>query len=344
MKILIITQKVDKNDSNLGFFHRWIIEFSKNFELVTVVCLYKGECSLPENVKVFSLGKENGVSRIKYLINFFAIIFSQSSNYDKVFIHMNQVYVLLGGIFWKIMNKDVYLWYTHKSVTLSLRLSLIFIKKVFTASAESFRIKTKKLRVMSHGIDLDLFSFDESKVYTDMLRLITIGRISRSKDTMTILKSIVEIKDKIKAELNIVGTPLTIEDKEYFEEIKQFINDNNLNGVINFLGSKTQEEIVPLLKYADLFVHTSSTGSLDKAPLEAMAVGTVVISSNDALVPILRSYGLTFRQGNHMELGNGLEDFMKIKNKSEIRRSLRKIVEDKHSLINLIQNLKKEME
>ena len=60
MKLLICTQKVDKNDDLLGFFHAWIAEFAQNCEGVTVVCLFRGEVDLPENVRVLSLGKESG--------------------------------------------------------------------------------------------------------------------------------------------------------------------------------------------------------------------------------------------------------------------------------------------
>ena len=59
MKLLIITQKVDKNDQLLGFFIDWIAGFSHKFEEVTVLCLEKGEFNLPENVEVISLGKDN---------------------------------------------------------------------------------------------------------------------------------------------------------------------------------------------------------------------------------------------------------------------------------------------
>src|SRR3989338_7648361 len=58
MKLLIITQKVNQEDSVLGFFHSWIREFASRFEEVTVICLEKGVYNLPENVEVFSLGKE----------------------------------------------------------------------------------------------------------------------------------------------------------------------------------------------------------------------------------------------------------------------------------------------
>ncbi|HRH30994.1 MAG TPA: hypothetical protein PK886_02950, partial [Candidatus Paceibacterota bacterium] len=99
MKILITTQIIDTNDPILGFFHSWLKEFSKNFERVVVVCLKKGEFDLLENVEVLSLGKEGGVSRIKYIFNFYKYIFKERKNYDVVFVHMNEEYVLLGGIF-----------------------------------------------------------------------------------------------------------------------------------------------------------------------------------------------------------------------------------------------------
>jgi len=57
MKLLILTQKIDINDDLLGFMHGWVAEFARHFESIIVVALSAGEYSLPENVKVFSLGK-----------------------------------------------------------------------------------------------------------------------------------------------------------------------------------------------------------------------------------------------------------------------------------------------
>src|SRR3989344_7009072 len=74
MQLLIITQTVDKNDPILGFFHRWIEEFAKNFEKVTVICLEMCEHHLPKNVKVLSLGKEAGRSKFQYLFRFYKYI------------------------------------------------------------------------------------------------------------------------------------------------------------------------------------------------------------------------------------------------------------------------------
>ena len=89
MKLLIITQKVDINDDVLGFFHRWLEEFAKHCEKITVICLEMGEYKLPENVKVLSLGKEDRVSKLKYIWRFYKYIWQEQKNYDKVFVHMN---------------------------------------------------------------------------------------------------------------------------------------------------------------------------------------------------------------------------------------------------------------
>ena len=58
MKLLIVTQIVDKNDPILGFFHRWIEEFAKHVEHIEVICLKEGKHKLPSNVHIHSIGKE----------------------------------------------------------------------------------------------------------------------------------------------------------------------------------------------------------------------------------------------------------------------------------------------
>ena len=108
MRLLIITQKVDKNDPILGFFHRWIEEFAKHCESVIVICLQKGEYNLPQNVKVLSLGKESKHSNIRYIVCFYMYLWQERNNYDSVFVHMNQEYVILGACFWKLWYKKVF--------------------------------------------------------------------------------------------------------------------------------------------------------------------------------------------------------------------------------------------
>ena len=109
MKLLIITQTVDRRDTMLGFFHNWLEEIAKGYESILVICLKEGEHDLPPNVRVLSLGKERGNSKIGYLWNFYKYIWSERQSYDSVFVHMNQEYVLLGWKSWLLLRKPIYM-------------------------------------------------------------------------------------------------------------------------------------------------------------------------------------------------------------------------------------------
>src|SRR3989344_6071232 len=136
MKLLICTQKVDRSDDILGFFHRWIEEFAKHCEQVSVVCLWEGTHEFPENVRVYSLGKsaqgrpasgwERLWLRIRYALRLYGYTWRLRNEYDSVFVHMNQEYVVLGGPLWRVLGKKVVLWYTHREVNFKLRLAVLF--------------------------------------------------------------------------------------------------------------------------------------------------------------------------------------------------------------------------
>lgn len=254
MKLLIITQKVDILDSNLGFFHHWIEEFAKTCESVEVVALGVGEYHLPPNVRVHSLGKEGGESKLKYLFRFYKYIFSLRNNYDAVFVHMNPEYAILGGIFWRLLGKRVSLWYLHKAVNLRLRLAEKFAHTIFSASNESFRLSSKKLRIVGHGIDVDLFSPSGTTRETNFV--ITVGRMSASKRVAEIVETVELAKKRVPdIKLEIIGTPDNI------------VQNKNLPDYY---------------RRASLFINLSTTGSLDKAVLEALACECPVLTTNEA--------------------------------------------------------------
>ena len=163
MKLLVITQKVDEHDSNLGFFLVWLKTLATRFEDITVICLEAREYQLPDNVTVLSLGKEHRLSQWQYLRRLYTYIWQYRHDYDHVFVHMNPEYVILCGLLWRLWNKKILLWYTHKSVDIKLRIAEFLVTKIFTASKESFRLRSNKLQVMGHGIDVTLFAHQQSQ-------------------------------------------------------------------------------------------------------------------------------------------------------------------------------------
>lgn len=288
MKLLILTQKVDRNDDVLGFFHDWIREFSRHFEKITVICLYRGEYDLPGNVRVLSLGKEAGASRLKYLLNFYRYILAERWNYDSVFVHMNTEYVLLGGWLWHLMDKRIALWYAHGAVTWKVRAAEFFSHVVLSSSRAGFRMPSSKLVLTGQGIDTDLFRPIAGKKTYDTLRIISVGRIAPVKHYEQIIAAAVILRQKnIPFEVTVVGQPLIARDEDYFRSLRERVSRNNLESKIHFIGSVPFRKIAGMYGDYDMFINLSDTGSLDKAVLEAMSAGLTVLTANEAYKDIV---------------------------------------------------------
>lgn len=273
MKLLITTQAIDEKDSNLAFFCAWVREFAKHCESVTVICLRKGVCDVPPNVRVFALGGSGRVSRSYKLLKG---AYRFRSNYDAVFVHMNPEYLVVAGWLWRLLHKPAALWYTHKSVMLWLRLGVPFAGVIFTASKESFRLPTKKLQVMGHGIDTNFFSPDASVVRGT--EILSAGRLVKSKRHDLIIRAL----QFAYRELWIAG-----EGPER-ENLEALARELGVAQRVHFLGGRTQSQMRELYRRVGVFAHASETGSLDKVVLEALACGCPVVTTSHDLsgIPI----------------------------------------------------------
>jgi len=291
MKLLIATQTVDKDDNILGFFHDWIEEFAKHAERVHVICLFEGKHELPENVRVHSLGKERGNTRWDYLRLFYTYVWRLRGEYDSVFVHMNQIYVILGGLLWRIWKKKIGLWYTHKQVTLSLRIATFLTNIVFTASEESFRIRSKKKKVVGHGINADLFSCSMGSLH-DPIRILHMGRITPIKncDTLITMVSVLGNAYGRKVHLTFAGAPVTNDDKNYLADLRIQVGELGLQSAVFFVGAPIFTDVPSVFCDADIVVNAAPTGGVDKAPLSAILSKRPVVVSNRAYQRIFGTY------------------------------------------------------
>lgn len=345
MKLLIITQKIDRNDGVLSFFHRWVEEFSKYCEKITVVCLAEGEHDLPPNVKVLSLGKEGGENRIKYLYRFYKYIVAERRNYDNVFVHMNQIYVILGGLFWKLWHKKIGFWYAHGHVPPALRIAENISDIIFTSTALGFRMKSNKIKIVGQGIDIDLFRPSLSAKTDDgILKIITVGRISPSKDYDTMIGACSLLNEqKLLFKLNVIGNPIKDAEKIYFEKIKGLVTDSKLSDKVFFLGEMGNNDVAEYLRKADIFVNCGLTGSLDKAILEAMACGVPVLSCNESYSALMAddNTGMIFEPRNSSALAGKIIRFSQIAGleRQRIGIDAAKLIRTNFSIGGLIQKI-----
>ena len=313
MKLLIVTQVVDKHHPILGFFHRWIEEFAVHCEAVSVICLQAGDYSFPKNVHVYSLGKEEGKGRLINLYRFYKYIWTLRHEYDQVFVHMNQQYVILGAPLWRSLKKKVGLWYAHGAVSSSLKLSIKFSNFVFTSTKEGLRIDSPKRIIVGQGIDFEIFKSTQKKE-NPVLQLITVGRISQSKNIETLLRTCSLLKEKqIFFKFKIVGVPTTDNEAFYAKEMYQLTKQLNLQKEVGWIGPVPNHDLPKLLQQSDVFIHDGSTNSLDKALVEAVLCGCVVLSSNPSYKALTEDIApnYLYNQGDSKKLADILINLMK---------------------------------
>jgi glycosyltransferase involved in cell wall biosynthesis len=273
-RVLVITQAVDRDDPVLGFFHHWISKFAECAEL-SVICLRKGSYELP-GVRVISLGKEEGAGKFGRLIRFASALWALRREYDSVFVHMNDVYVVLAGWWWKLTGKRVGLWRNHPQGTWMTPFAVAFSDVVFCTSPHAFTARYTKTSRMPAGIDTDRFTPDAGvRTRGSMLFF---GRLSRIKHPELFLRALGKMKNETWT-ARIVGDPLP-QDGNFAEELHQLAADLGISDRVSFEPSIPNDEAPVLFGSSAIYVNATPTGSYDKTVIEAMAAGCLVAVGN----------------------------------------------------------------
>ena len=347
MRLLITTQKVDKNDYVLGFFHNWLLKLAPHFKDVHVIALSVGEYDLPENVHVYSLGKEKTkktntliyqsiFDRAVYVFRFVRYIVQIRGRYDVVFSHMNPEYIVLAGIYWRLSGKRVALWYNHKIGSAWMRIASVFAHRIFYVSKFAFASKYKKAMIMPAGIDTDLFV--DKNMRREEGSVISLGRISPVKEMGEILEGFQNMGEKL-SQAYVYGAP-TDADTAYFGALKEQFSDMESDGELSFMGSVLPSEAPDIYNKHELLVNATPSGSFDKVIPEAMASGMLVLVSNKSFEGILPE-AMVYEQGDISDLVRKATSLLALSEseKENQRERLREIVEENHSLKKLVSNL-----
>jgi peptidoglycan/xylan/chitin deacetylase (PgdA/CDA1 family)/glycosyltransferase involved in cell wall biosynthesis len=304
MKLLIVTQAIDIDDPVLGFFCRWVEEFAKHTEHIEVICLKMGRFNSPKNVCVHSLGKERGASRVEYAINFYRYIWDLRHDYDAVFVHMNQEYILIAGWLWRLLGKRVYLWRNHYAGSWLTDVAAAFCTKVFCTSRHSYTAKYAKTELMPVGVDTERFTPD-ANIARKPHSVLFLSRMSPSKRPEMLIDALAELA-RSGADFNatLVGSPLP-RDEAYHESLKEKVRELKLADRITFLSGVPNSQTPDLYRAHEIFVNTSPSGMLDKTLFEAAACGCRVLSSSADFADLA---GSDSRFGSAAELADRLNE------------------------------------
>jgi|SRR5581483_89365 len=337
MKLLILTQKVDTDDPILGFFHEWIARFSEKLESVSVICLQKGKYNLPNNVTVYSLGKENKGSKFKYILNFYRYLFLIRGSYDKVFVHMNEEYVLLAGWYWRLIGVPVYLWRNHPKGNVFTRIAVAFSTKVMATSKDSFTARFKKTEIMPVGYDEKIFR-PMPNVVRKKYSVLMLGRISPVKHIELAIEAVEHLVNSgTQVTLSIFGNIL---DPEYYRYIVEMVSEKNLSHVISFEGEIDKSKSPEVFNSYEITLNLTESGSFDKTIAEAAACGSIPLVSNSSLRRILPDECIT--EPNPERIANAIQKLFNAHKQVEIAEKLKKFTASQ-SLFVLMEKFVEEM-
>lgn len=340
MRLLVITQAVDSDDLALGFFVRWLQELAEHTEQVEVICLKKGEYELPPNVRVYSLGKERGVSRIAYILNFYRYISSLS--YDTVFVHMNEEYVLMGGLFWWLGWTKVVLWRNHKTGSWLTRLAAALSTTVCYTSPEAFIAQYKNAVRMPIGIDTDFFApLSPAATPAPKDSVLFLGRLDPVKKAERFIEALAGVSTPLHADMYGSSTEA---DSAYVRQITDLAQPLIQKGVLTMRGGIPYKQTRDLYRRHAIYVNLTPSGSFDKTIGEAAAAGCVVVCANRAMGQAV-SPALMVQGDDTKDIARGISAALGLSPDERVAetRRLRAYIEEHHSLRALIEKLEREL-
>jgi len=333
MRLLICTQAVDADDPILGFFHRWIEEFARHAEQVTVICLREGNHSLPENVQVLSLGKEKGaVSRFRYSLRFLRAIWNIRHAYEEVFVHMNQEYILLGGVFWKLRGTRMYMWRNHNAGSLLTDIAASFCTTIFCTSKYSYTAQYRKTVLMPVGIDTDVFNANNavpraSRSVLFLSRIAPVKRPDMLLDALAVLR-----RAHVPVTASLYGDPAE-HDRAYLDSLKKKVSTADLGGQVSFRHGIPNRQTPDVYRGHELFVNCSPSGLYDKTLFEAAACGCLVLATSRDWAT-LAGEQFAAPENDPVAFARKLELLLALpdEEKQKLRVSLRALVVEHHSV------------
>lgn len=292
MNLLMFNLAVDDKHVTLAFGLRWIEALAARFEHIDVVTMTVGHHQLPGNVTVWSVGRERGYPEWLRALRFYWLVWRilRQRRIDVVFTHMIPVFAVL---FWPVGVltglKNV-LWYAHGATPRMLKLAHRLVDRVVSSTPQGFRLSSDKVSFIGQGIDSVRYQ-TVPRITGTGFHLLTVGRLAPSKGLDLLVSALADWRPDTDWHLTIVGDGTSESEHRYAQTLRHQAQDALGSNRVTFTGRLDPDAIVPLLGKSEVFINLSSTGSLDKAMVEAMASGCLVVSSNDAFCAIAVAEG-----------------------------------------------------
>jgi glycosyltransferase involved in cell wall biosynthesis len=344
MRLLLFNLATDADDPILGFTTGWIAALAKQAEFIHVITMRAGRLEVPANVRVYSVGKEKSYSEPRRAVEFYRHLFRvlRHDHIDACFSHMIPIFTVLAAPVLKLKGVPIVTWYAHRQVTTILKIVHHLSDRMVSINESSYRYRHDKFMALGHGIDIDLFSPDNTPQENPPL-ILSVGRLSPIKDLLTLIDAVNHLRQRgYEVRCALVGDAPE-RDRAYGARVRQRVSELALDDIVEFVGVVPNQQVVHWYRRSFVHVNLCPMGALDKAPLEVMACGKPSLIANEGFRETLGQWSkyLLFRHGDAADLTEKLTGLLSLS--EEARRSmgaeLRQSLIERHSLRQLMNSL-----
>jgi glycosyltransferase involved in cell wall biosynthesis len=345
-RLLLFNLVTDASHPILGFTSQWIRALAARVDSIDVLTMRAGVIDLPANVRVHSVGAEQGYSELRRAFNFYRhlIRIIRERRPDGCFSHMMPEFSGLGGPLLRACGIPLVTWYAHPSLTLPVKVAHFFSNRMVTSLPGAYPYRKDKLSVIGQGIDTELFAPAPEQT-EEAGRILCVGRLSRVKNHSTLLQAMATLPSGTR--LVILGATASKDDEAYAAELREKVHTLGLGSAVTFAPPVAATELPAHYRKCAVHVNLTPAGFGDKVAWEAMSCARPCIVANADFAETLGEHReeLLFALNDPQDLAAKLRALL-LKSpaeRAEIGRYLRAQVERLHSLPRLAERILDEL-
>lgn len=180
----------------------------------------------------------------------------------------------------------LYRWMTRRAARLSDRLIAVS-EHTKRDIVEHLGVPDEKVAVVHNGLEPAFHPGSHrgrirERFGIDGELLVAAGRADPYKNSLALVRAVEAL---VRAGRNGLRCLLIGELDERYPEVRDYVRDHGLDGHVRFTGYLDERDLVAAYQEADVLVHPSLYEGFGFPPLEAMACGTPVVSSNRTSLP-----------------------------------------------------------
>ena len=205
--------------------------------------------------------------------------------------------------------------------------------------AENYGVTTNRIKVIKSGLAIPEFDFSEKQQITSTLKIVSVGRAHFAKGYRYALDAMSVLKEKgVSFHYTIIGI-------DNNESLLYQRDQLELKEIVSFKAQQPFKEVISTIKAADIVLLPSVEEGIANIIIEAMALGTLVVSTNCGGMHELvvdNETGFLIPNRDSYAMAKKIEDLLKISinEYNRITKNARQKIESNHSEKQMIFDMK----